>query len=109
MSGEWGYLAYQHIDAARTLILRIFTEFETKVYALTGSRQEFVNKFAGKKAISQVVMFYCTVAGFSARPGVVAPMIVKQLTGAGTPTGALDSESETVMDLFNDYLHDRVD
>jgi hypothetical protein len=54
-------------------------------------------------------MFYCSVAGYSPMLGVVSPMIVKQLTGAGAPTGELDSECETMMDLFNDYLHDRID
>jgi hypothetical protein len=108
-SGEWGYGAYQQKDAARTLILQVFTAFEEEVYALTGSRQAFVNKFMGKNAVPRVLMFYCSVAGYSPKPGVVSPMIVKQLTGVGAPTGELDSESETVMDLFNDYLHDRVD
>jgi hypothetical protein len=109
VTGEWGYWAYQHKDAARTLILQIFTEFEEEVYILTGSRQAFVNKFIGKKAVPRVLMFYCSVAGYSPMLGVVSPMIVKQLTGAGAPTGELDSECETMMDLFNDYLHDRID
>jgi hypothetical protein len=109
LSGEWGYGAYQQIDATRTLILQIFSEFEEEVYALTGSRHAFVDKFIEKSAVPRVLMFYCSVAGYSPRIGVVSPMIVKQLTGAGASTGALDLESETLMDLFNDYLHDRID
>jgi hypothetical protein len=109
LSGEWGYGAYQNKDAARTMILQVFTKFEEEVYILTGSRQMFVNKFRGKKAVPRVLMFYCSVAGYSPMLGVVSPIIVKQLTGAGAPTGELDSECESLMELFNDHLHDRIE
>jgi hypothetical protein len=108
-SGEWIYASYIDKEATVIQVRRVFSEFEQEVYALTGGRQAFVNKFDRKNAIPLVLMFYCTVAGHSPRPGVTAPMIVKQLTEIGAPSEQVDSESATVMDLFNDYLHDRIE
>jgi hypothetical protein len=41
--------------------------------------------------------------------GVVVPMIVKQMTGIGVPEEKLDLEAAKVIDLLNDYLHDRIE
>jgi len=36
-------------------------------------------------------------------------MIVKQMSGAGLPKEYLDPEAAEIIDLFNDYLHDRIE
>jgi hypothetical protein len=89
------------------LVQRNFTEFEQEVYSLLGGRQEFINEFSGKKAIPFVLMFYCAVAGHTPKPGLVAPMIIKQMAAIGLPLENLDVEARSLMVLFNDYLHDR--
>jgi hypothetical protein len=78
---------------------------------LVGGRQAFINEFVAKKAVPIVLMFYCSVTGHTPRVGVVVPMIVKQMTGIGLPTEQLDLNTGygKLVDLFNDYLHDRID
>jgi len=106
-TGAWEYAAYLNRDAPVTLIRALFRNFEQDVYALVGSRQAFVNEFSGKKAIPLVLMFYCTVAGFTPKIGIVVPMVIKQMTGIGLPFEHLDLEAREIVDLFNDHLHDR--
>jgi hypothetical protein len=91
------------------MIQIIFQKFEQQVYAITGGRESFVNIFAGKKAAPLVLMFYCSVTGYSPNSGVVIPMIVKRMFGLGTPLDKLLPEAREIADLFNDYLHDKID
>jgi hypothetical protein len=54
-------------------------------------------------------MFYCSVAGYSPDSGIVIPMIVKRMFGLGAPMDKLLPEVKEVADLFNDFLHDKID
>jgi hypothetical protein len=107
-SGVWSYGAYENSAAPVIQVRLLFREFEQAVYDLVGGRQAFINEFIGKKAVPMVLMFYCTVAGHSPKAGIVQPMIVKQMAGIGVPAEQADSEAAKVIDLFNDYLHDKV-
>jgi hypothetical protein len=106
-TGVWEYAAYLNRDAPITLIRQMFQNFEQNIFSLIGGRQAFVNEFTGTKVVPMVLMFYCTVAGISYAPGIRGPIIIKQLTGTGIIRENLDSEAEELIDLFNDYLHDR--
>jgi hypothetical protein len=108
-SGEWEYGAYPYRDAPVIKIRYLFRQFEQDVYDLVGGRKAFIDEFIGKKTVPMVLMFYCSVTGHSPHVGVVVPMIVKQMTGIGVPTEQLDSEAGKVIDLFNDYLHDKIE
>lgn len=108
-NGEWSYAAYQYRYAPAILVRDLFQKFELDVYALVGGRQGFIDEFSGKKAIPMVLMFYCTVAGFNPKVGIVVPMVVKQLMGIGATQESLDLEAAKLTELFNDYLHDKVD
>lgn len=107
-TGVWSYGAYGNPAGPVIQIRLLFRGFEQQVYDLVGGRQKFISEFSGKKAIPMVLMFYCSVAGHNPQPGIVVPMIVKQMTGIGVPFEQLDLEAGKVVDLFNDYLHDRI-
>jgi len=107
--GEWTYGAFPFRDGPSEMIQIIFQKFEQQVYALTGGREAFVNNFAGKKAVPLVLMFYCSVTGYSPNTGIVIPMIVKRMFGLGAAIDKLLPEAGEIADLFNDYLHDKID
>ena len=108
-SGEWIYGAFPFRDGPSEMIQIIFQKFEQQVYATTGGREPFVNIFAGKKAVPLVLMFYCSVTGYSPNSGVLIPMIVKRMFGLGAPLEKMMPEAFEIVDLFNDYLHDRIE
>lgn len=90
-------------------MLDSFREFEQKVYDEAGERVAFVDEFTGKKTVPMVLIFNCTVSGYSPISEVVMPMISKQMSGLGLPQEYLDSETAEMIYLFNDYLHDRIE
>ena len=55
-----------------------------------------------------VLMFYVTVASYSPRPGIVGPLVVKKMTWIGIQPDLIDSETRSIAELFNDYLHDKL-
>lgn len=75
----------------------------------TNGPRGFESIFAGKKAISRVLLFYCTVTGCSPRYGVIIPTIVKRMMVFGPPLDGLKPDESEFLELINDYLHDRVD
>jgi hypothetical protein len=108
-SGEWTYGAFPFRDGPSEMIQIIFQKFEQQVYATTGGRESFVRIFDSKKAVPLVLMFYCSVTGYSPNSGVVIPMIVKRMFGLGAPLEIMMPEAFEIADLFNDYLHDRIE
>ena len=108
-SGNWTYEAFPFRDGPAEMIQIIFQKFEQQVYTLTGGRDAFVNEFAGKKAVPLVLMFYCSVASYSPDSGIVIPMIVKRMFGLGAAMDKLLPEAREIADLFNDFLHDKID
>ena len=107
-NGEWIYGAFPFRNGPAEMIQIIFQKFEQQVYALTGGREAFVKQFAGKKAVPLVLMFYCSVTGYSPNSNTVIPMIVKRMFGLGSPLEKLLPEAKEIADLFNDYLHDKI-
>ena len=108
-TGEWTYGAFPFRNGPAEMIQIIFQKFEQQVYDLTGGREAFVKQFAGKKAVPLVLMFYCSVTGYSPNSNTVIPMIVKRMFGLGSPLEKLLPEAKEIADLFNDYLHDKID
>lgn len=108
VSGEWTYGAFPFKDGPSEMIQIIFQKFQQQVFTLTGGHESFVSRFAGKKAVPLVLMFYCSVTGYSPDSGVVIPMIVKRMFGIGAPMEKLPPEAREMGDLFNDFLHDKI-
>ena len=108
VNGEWTYGAFPFRDGPSEMIQIIFQKFQQQVYALTGGHEAFVSRFAGKKAVPLVLMFYCSVTGYSPDSGVVIPIIVKRVFGLGAPMDKLPPEAREIGDLFNDFLHDKI-
>jgi hypothetical protein len=108
-SGDWQYLPFPMSDDASMIIQSTYEKFFTSVLEKTNGPQGFESIFAGKKAISRVLLFYCTVTSCSPRYGVIIPTIVKRMMVFGPPLDGLKPDESEFLELINDYLHDRVD
>jgi hypothetical protein len=108
-TNEWIYESYTNRAAPVIKMRDLFRKHEQQVYDIVGGRPAFVDEFIGKKTIPMVLVFNCTVSGYSPSSEVVMPMISKQMSGLGLPQEYLDSEAAKIIYLFNDYLHDRIE
>jgi hypothetical protein len=52
-------------------------------------------------------MRHCT--SYSPDSGIVIPMIIKRMFGLGAAMDKLLPEAREIADLFNDFLHDKID
>ena len=108
-TGDFVYESFPFRDGPAEMIEIVFRNFEQQVFALTRGSEAFVNEFVGKKAVPLVLMFYCSVASYSPKAGIVTPMIVKRMFGLGSSMDKLPPEAKEIAELFNDYLHDKVE
>lgn len=108
-TGEWIYRAFPISDDGSKFIQSAFEKFQQSLALATLGLERFQNFFVGKKAIPMVLIFYCSVTSCSPKYGVIVPTIVKRMIGLGVPVEKLSSEEREVLELVNDYLHDRTD
>ena len=84
-SGEWQYQAFPMSDDASMIIQSTYEKFFQAILEKTNGTRGFEGIFAGKKAVSRVLMLYCTVTSCSPRCGVIVPTIVKRMMVFGPP------------------------
>jgi hypothetical protein len=75
---------------------------KTRIFAI-------YNILAEKKVIPMVLMFYRTVTSCSAQHDAMIPTVVKRMILLDAPIKTLAREERAVLELINDYPHDRID
>lgn len=107
-TGDWAYGSFLFRDGPAEILRILFEKWRYEIYKSLGGYEPFVEQFRGKKAVPLILVLYCSVAGYTPKSGIVAPMIVKRTFGLGEALEKLPNGAKEIAHLFNDFLHDKI-